>query len=107
MIIDKTKYMNMTWNKISNKVLTLYILIIIQFQKYYLPAFFWNTEDQDTQTTHVLGRFYMAVNCIPLLWWEEHKLQLFENKVLGKIFGPKDVVWSHLWYNEKLRNLHR
>jgi hypothetical protein len=59
-------------------------------------------------TSHwCLGSFYMTVNCIPLLWWEEHILQLFENKVLRKTFGPKNVVWSNSWYNRNLYNLHR
>jgi hypothetical protein len=40
---------------------------------------------------------------------EEHKLRVFENKVLGRIFGPKrDGVtggWRKL-HNEELRNLY-
>jgi hypothetical protein len=41
---------------------------------------------------------------------EEHKLRVFENKVLRRIFGPKrDGVmggWRKL-YNEELHNLYR
>jgi hypothetical protein len=40
---------------------------------------------------------------------EEHKLRVFENRVLRRIFGPKrDVVtggWRKL-YNEELHNLY-
>jgi hypothetical protein len=41
---------------------------------------------------------------------EEHKLRVFENRVLRRIFGPKrDVVtggWRKL-HNEELHNLYR
>jgi hypothetical protein len=40
---------------------------------------------------------------------EERRLRMFENKVLGKIFGPKKdevtVEWRKL-YNEELNDLH-
>jgi hypothetical protein len=40
---------------------------------------------------------------------EEHRLRVFENRVLGRIFGPKrDEVtggWRKL-YNEELRDLY-
>jgi hypothetical protein len=43
-----------------------------------------------------------------LILWDEHRLRMFENKVLRKIFGPKtDVVtgeWRRL-HNEELYDL--
>ncbi|KDR20390.1 hypothetical protein L798_04924, partial [Zootermopsis nevadensis] len=39
---------------------------------------------------------------------EEHRLQVFENRVLRRIFGPRredDGVWRKL-HNEKLKNLY-
>jgi hypothetical protein len=39
---------------------------------------------------------------------EEHRLRVFENRVLGKIFGPKreeDRLWRKL-QNDKLHNLY-
>jgi hypothetical protein len=45
----------------------------------------------------------------PLTLREEHRLRVFENKMLGRIFGPKreEVVgdWRKL-HNEELRNLN-
>jgi hypothetical protein len=44
-----------------------------------------------------------------LTLWEEHRLRVFENRVLRRIFGPKrdDVTqgWRKL-YNEEFRNLY-
>jgi hypothetical protein len=44
-----------------------------------------------------------------LTLWEEHRLRVFENRVLRRIFGPKGdgVVggWRKL-HNEELHNLH-
>jgi len=44
-----------------------------------------------------------------LTWWEERKLRVFENKVLGRIFGPRsDGVlgeWRRL-HKEELNDLY-
>jgi hypothetical protein len=40
--------------------------------------------------------------------WEEHRLRVFENRVLRKIFGPKreeDGSWRKL-HNDELQNLY-
>jgi hypothetical protein len=40
---------------------------------------------------------------------EEHRLRVFENSVLSKIFGPKRDEVTREWrklYNEKLRDLY-
>jgi len=37
-----------------------------------------------------------------LISWEEHKLRVFENRVLRKIFGPKKEEVAAQW--RKLRN---
>jgi hypothetical protein len=36
---------------------------------------------------------------------EEHRLRVFENRVLRRIFGPKREGWRKL-HNEELRNLY-
>jgi hypothetical protein len=41
--------------------------------------------------------------------WEEHRLSLFENRLLRRIFGPKRVEVTgdkRKMHNEKLHNLH-
>jgi hypothetical protein len=63
-------------------------------------------------------RIYKTIILPVFLYWcetwsltvrEEHKLRVFENRVLRRIFGPKrDGVtggWRKL-YNEELRNLY-
>jgi hypothetical protein len=44
-----------------------------------------------------------------MLFWEEHRLRVFENRLLRRIFGPKgDEVtggWRKL-HNEELHNLY-
>jgi hypothetical protein len=40
---------------------------------------------------------------------EEHKLRVFENRVLRRIFGPKRDGWTRGWrklHNEELHNLY-
>jgi hypothetical protein len=41
--------------------------------------------------------------------WEEHKLRVFENRVLRRILGPKRVEVTGGWrklHNEELHNLY-
>jgi hypothetical protein len=59
-----------------------------------------------------LNGFYLLANCsvFPLLTGrEEHRLRVFENRVLRRIFGLKrdEVIggWRKL-HNEELRNLY-
>jgi hypothetical protein len=44
-----------------------------------------------------------------LILWEEHRLRVFENRVLRRIFGPKgdEVIgrWRKL-HNEELHNMY-
>jgi hypothetical protein len=44
-----------------------------------------------------------------LTLWEEHRLRLFENRVLRRIFGPKRNEVTGEWrklHNEELRDLY-
>jgi hypothetical protein len=43
-----------------------------------------------------------------LTLWVEHRLRMFENRVLRRIFGPKRDELTRGWklQNEKLRNLY-
>jgi hypothetical protein len=63
-------------------------------------------------------RIYNTIICPVVLYWcgtwsltlrEEHRLRVFENRVFGRIFGPKrDEVtgdWRKL-HNEELHNLY-
>jgi hypothetical protein len=44
-----------------------------------------------------------------LTLWEEHRLRIFENRVLRRIFGPKNVEVMEGWrklHNDELHNLY-
>jgi uncharacterized membrane protein len=44
-----------------------------------------------------------------LILWEQHRLRVFENKVLKRIFGPKRDEVTREWrelHNEELRDLY-
>jgi hypothetical protein len=44
-----------------------------------------------------------------LTLWEEHRLRVFENRVLRRIFGPKGEKVTGGWrklHNEELRDLY-
>jgi hypothetical protein len=44
-----------------------------------------------------------------LTLWEEHRLRIFENRVLRRIFGPKRDEVTRRWrklHNEELHNLY-
>jgi hypothetical protein len=51
----------------------------------------------------------MDVILASLTFWEEHRLRVFENRVLSKISGPKRDKVSGEWrklHNEELRDLY-
>jgi hypothetical protein len=59
-----------------------------------------------------ISRFYLATvaaKTIRVCWYVEHRLRVFENRVLRRIFGPKrdgvTVEWRRL-HNEELYDLY-
>jgi hypothetical protein len=82
----------------------LEILVIIQFENCDHPVQFKKIVKVKTYKTIIYKLFWMHIK--RSLSWREHKTQLFENKFLTKIFGPKkgDVhTLGH--HNEKLHDL--
>jgi hypothetical protein len=51
----------------------------------------------------------MGVKCLALTLREEHRLRVFENRMLRRISGPKRKEWMGGWrrlHNKDLHNLY-
>jgi hypothetical protein len=79
------------------------MLAIIWYRIFHLPVCYSKTY-RLRHTELILTVMYRCVTW-PLTLREEHRLRVFENRVLGRIFGPKRYEVTGEWrkiHNEEL-----